>query len=156
MRGGGIDCSRRLVHKDFLYLSLYRVCRACVRESVRLLRRQMSLVAAYWQSYLWWVVDAIARIPAIFGKRPQFCPILVKAWRMNLEDHKKILQGSCSTTGADAVRVSTLLFEKYMNLSHSNLVYTSRGQLRIIQPSWGAAMQDGLQWKMSRRMVKPW
>jgi hypothetical protein len=99
MSGDGIGCLRRLVHKDFLYLSLYRAFRAPACDRASALRRRMSLESVIWQSYLWWVMDAFARISAIFGKRPQFCPILVEAWRMNLEDRKKTFWELFDDTG---------------------------------------------------------
>jgi hypothetical protein len=82
MSGGRIGCAKHLVHKDLLYLSLYRVCAACARDGASALRRRMSKGWVLWQSYLWRIVDTIARISAIFEKRPQFCPILIRERRM--------------------------------------------------------------------------
>jgi hypothetical protein len=83
MSSGRFGYSRRPIHKDFPYLSLYRVCGACARDGASALRRRMSLGSVRLQSYLWRLVDSIAGIPAIFEKRPEFCPILVVERRMN-------------------------------------------------------------------------
>jgi hypothetical protein len=72
-----------LVHKDFVYLSLYRVTLwpGSVKRGVGRWREcALSFGrAASWLS----IVNVAGGITAIFEKRPQFCPILIMSRRMN-------------------------------------------------------------------------
>jgi hypothetical protein len=83
MNSGRLGSFRQLVHKDFVYLSLYRARGASARDGKAGTHRREFMGSVFLQDPLWLLMKTFARIPAIFEKRPQFCPILVRTRRMN-------------------------------------------------------------------------
>ena len=75
---------RRHLHKDLLYLTLYRAQRLCGGDENRTRRARASQRLNLWQYYWCVTVDSTTEFLAIFEKRPQFCPILVQSRRMML------------------------------------------------------------------------
>jgi hypothetical protein len=83
MSGGKFEGFRRLTHNDLLYLRLYRDFRVGARDRHGRRSRRASQTSVLWQYNWCLIVETIARFDAIFEKRPQFCPILVRTRRIN-------------------------------------------------------------------------